>query len=128
MAILIPPFLNTFFSALTRLWSAVFNFLRRHHLLFFFTIVYLTTRVGLLLSASLFATLHKFVMLYRVSVQSGAAHTSGLNLLSAFSIVNAMFPVHELFVFLLTILQVKSACMLYATLRSLYKNIPLKST
>lgn len=124
----VPRILRSFVEALVNLWACIRNFATQHHTLFFATFFYTAIRLGIAFCAMFWTSIYRFAILTRNAVLNANGQATGLNLLPALSVVNSIFPVYELFLFLGTLLTVKSFALLYAFLRGLYKNIPFKAT
>lgn len=124
----VPRILRSFSEALVNLWAGIRNLISQHHTLFFATFFYASIRIGITFCSMFWTSIYRFVILTRNAVQTASSQASGLSLLSGFSVVNSIFPVYELFVFLSTLMVVKSVALGYAFLRAAYKTIPLKAT
>lgn len=121
-------FLAQAWNGLTRLWTFIRNELERHHALYLFGFAYTAVRLGVYIVSSLFTSIYRVAVLSAQSITSANSQAGGLSFLEYFGLVNSIFPVQETFVFLGTVLTVRTALWGYVFLRTLYKNIPLKST
>ena len=128
MAIYVPFVWQTVFNAFTRLWTFIRNQFERHHTLFFVGLAFTAVRLGVYIVSHLFTFIYRVAVFSAQSITSANTQAGGLSFLEYFGLVNSIFPVQETFVFLGTILTIRSVLWGYVFLRTLYKNIPLKAT
>lgn len=124
----VPSLFVEFGSFFSRVFAFCRNQFERHHVGFLFGLCYIAVRIGIYVSSSLFSSLYRVAVLTTHAVSSTGSASDGLSALSYFGLVNSIFPVEETFVFMGTVLTVRSAVWFYAFIRAVYKNIPLKAS
>lgn len=123
-----PELFDSFGSFFSRIWTFSRNYIERYHHTFFLSFAFIAVRLGIYFCSLFWTSIYRFIVLTRNAITTVSSNAGGLSALQAFDLVNTIFPVYELFVFLSTLLTIKSVYLGYSFLRGLYKQIPFKAT
>ena len=124
----IPSFLTNFFNAFVRAWSFARNWVVSHHIPFVLLFAYSCLRIAVSTVTTVFNAIYTSATVSQSLITDSQSSGSAISTLTYFGVVNSFFPVPETFAFLAAVLGLRSSLWVYTIYRTIYKNIPLKST